>query len=70
MLSPNGYLHAATVVGLADTRCGLGCRVCPPDGLEGFTTPELTSSFLASRRSGTMSAETVLVNGGGERERL
>ncbi|HPT55420.1 MAG TPA: PaaI family thioesterase, partial [Casimicrobium sp.] len=25
LLAPNGYLHAATVVGLADTMCGYGC---------------------------------------------
>ena len=38
LLAPNGYLHAATVVALADTMCGYGCmrtcrkaqRVSPP----------------------------------------
>jgi acyl-coenzyme A thioesterase PaaI-like protein len=25
LLAPNGYLHAATVVGLADTACGYAC---------------------------------------------
>ena len=26
LLAPNGYLHAATVIALADTACGYGCR--------------------------------------------
>ena len=26
-LAPNGYLHAATVVALADTACGYGCMM-------------------------------------------
>ena len=25
LLAPNGYLHAATVIALADTACGYGC---------------------------------------------
>src|SRR5688500_20184351 len=40
LLAPNGYLHAATVVGLADTACGLATRALLPDGSSGFTTIE------------------------------
>ena len=30
-LAPNGYLHAATVVALADTACGYGCIMSPAE---------------------------------------
>jgi uncharacterized protein (TIGR00369 family) len=52
LLAPNGYLHAATVVGLADTACGLATRALLPDGATGFTTIELKSNFLGTVRDG------------------
>ncbi|HEX5167220.1 MAG TPA: PaaI family thioesterase, partial [Thermomicrobiales bacterium] len=48
LLAPNGYLHAASVVGLADTVSGYGCRANLPDGAIGFTTIELKSNFLGT----------------------
>src|SRR5215207_3658920 len=36
LLAPNGYLHAATIVALADTSCGYGTFVGLPEGAEGF----------------------------------
>ena len=32
LLAPNGYLHAATVIALADTACGYGCIAHLPAG--------------------------------------
>lgn len=32
VLSPNGYLHAATVIALADTCCGFACAAHLPEG--------------------------------------
>jgi 1,4-dihydroxy-2-naphthoyl-CoA hydrolase len=52
LLAPNGYLHAATVVALADTACGLATRALLPDGSAGFTTIELKSNFLGTARDG------------------
>ena len=52
LLAPNGYLHAAVVVGLADTACGFGCRLVLPEGASGFTTIELKSNFLRTVREG------------------
>src|SRR3712207_9542473 len=52
LLAPNGYLHAATVVGLADTACGLATRALLPRGASGFTTIELKSNFLGTLREG------------------
>lgn len=64
LLAPNGYLHAATVVALADTSCGYGCFVNLPEGAEGFTTIELKSNFLGTAREGVILCEAVLAHGG------
>lgn len=64
LLAPNGYLHAATVVALADTSCGYGTFVNLPEGAEGFTTIELKSNFLGTTREGTIACEARLVHGG------
>ena len=54
LLAPNGFLHAATVVALADTACGYGCIAHLPDGAENFTTVELKCNFLGTAREGTI----------------
>ncbi|GAB3126641.1 PaaI family thioesterase [Glaciibacter psychrotolerans] len=64
LLAPNGYLHAASVVALADTACGLGCRLALPPGATGFTTMELKTSYLGTARAGTVRTVAVLVHGG------
>ena len=53
-LAPNGFLHAATVIALADTACGYGCIAHLPHGAENFTTVELKSNFLGTAREGTL----------------
>ena len=65
LLAPNGYLHAATIVALADTSCGYGCFANLPDGAEGFTTVELKTNFLGTKREGTIECEANLAHGGG-----
>lgn len=64
LLAPNGYLHAATIVALADTSCGYGCFANLPEGAEGFTTVELKSNFLGTKREGVIECEATLVHGG------
>ncbi|HEY9388434.1 MAG TPA: PaaI family thioesterase [Mycobacteriales bacterium] len=64
LLAPNGYLHAAAVVGLADTACGYACRLLLPDGSTGFTTVELKSNFLGTALSGTLEAVATVVHSG------
>lgn len=64
LLAPNGYLHAATVVTLADTSCGYGCFITLPEGAEGFTTIELKSNFLGTARKGAIECEAKLSHGG------
>lgn len=53
-IAPNGYLHAGTVVTLADTACGYGCVANLPAGASGFTTIELKTNFLGTARDGTV----------------
>ena len=62
--APNGYLHAGTVVALADSACGYGCILTLPDGATGFTTIELKTNFLRSARDGTLDCDAQLVHGG------
>ena len=54
LLAPNGFLHAATIVALADTACGYGCIAHMPKGAENFTTVELKSNFLGTAREGVI----------------
>ena len=51
-LAPNGYLHAASIIMLADTSCGYGCMITLPEGANSFTTIELKSNFLGTAREG------------------
>ena len=52
LLAPNGFLHAATVIALADTSCGYGCVALLPKGASGFTTIELKANFLGTALKG------------------
>ena len=63
-LAPNGYLHAASVIALADSACGYGCIISKPDNAAGFTTIELKSNFLGTALEGGVGARAELVHGG------
>jgi 1,4-dihydroxy-2-naphthoyl-CoA hydrolase len=53
-MAPNGYLHAGTVITLADTCAGYGCILNLPPGATGFTTVELKSNHLGTAKEGTI----------------
>ena len=57
LLAPNGFLHAASVILLADTCAGYGCIASLPEGAKGFTTIELKSNFLGTARDGVIECE-------------
>ena len=57
MLAPNGYLHAATVIALADTSAGYATIAHLPEGATSFTTIELKANFLSTALDGTLRAE-------------
>jgi len=54
VMAPNGYLHAGTVVTLADTLSGYGCVANLPGDATGFTTIELKSNHLGTALEGTI----------------
>ncbi|RKP44848.1 PaaI family thioesterase [Trinickia fusca] len=62
LLAPNGFLHAATVIGLADTCCGYACIAHLPEQAKNFTTIELKSNFLGTCRDGTIRAVATAVH--------
>jgi 1,4-dihydroxy-2-naphthoyl-CoA hydrolase len=52
--APNDFLHAASVVALADTTCGYATMAHLPAGAESFTTIELKSNHLGTVREGSI----------------
>ena len=58
LMAPNGFLHAGTVVTLADTACGYACSAHLPSSAKGFTTIELKSNHLGTAREGVISVES------------
>lgn len=61
-LAPNGYLHAGTVVTLADTACGYACFSHLPEGAQNFTTIELKSNHLGTVREGAIAVTAKAVH--------
>lgn len=62
LMAPNGYLHAGSVVTLADTSAGYGCVVNLPEGATGFTTVELKSNHLGTALDGTIECVATAVH--------
>jgi uncharacterized protein (TIGR00369 family) len=62
LMAPNGYLHAGSVVTLADTSCGYGCVANLPEGATGFTTVELKSNHLGTALDGTIDCVATAVH--------
>lgn len=54
LMAPNGFLHAGSVLSLADTAAGYGCVAHLPEGAKGFTTLETKSNHLGTAREGTI----------------
>jgi uncharacterized protein (TIGR00369 family) len=53
-IAPNGFLHAASIVALADTTCGYATVAHLPPGASSFTTIELKSNHLGTVREGAI----------------
>jgi len=63
-LAINGYLHAGTVVTLADTAAGNGCMANLPDRAIGFTTIELKCNLINTARSGKIICSSKCLHAG------
>jgi len=64
LLAPNDFLHAGTIITMADSCAGMGCIATLPDDAGGFTTVELKTNFFASAREGALRCRAWLVHGG------
>ncbi len=64
LLAPNGFLHAGTVLTLADSCAGYGCISSLPEGASGFTTIEIKSNHLGTALDGTIECVAVPVHAG------
>ena len=63
-LAPNGYLHAASIIMLADSCCGFGCMMHLPEGAQSFTTIEIKSNHIGTARDGRVECEAKPVHQG------
>ena len=64
LLAPHGFLHAASVVALADSACGYGTMFDLPDDAKSFTTIELKTNFLGTARNGSVSCDATRMHNG------
>ncbi len=60
-MAPNGFLHAGTVVTLADSAAGFSTIANLREG-QGFTTIELKSNFFSTALKGHIRAETSAIH--------
>jgi len=60
-MAPNGFLHAGTVVTLADTATGFSTISNLREG-QGFTTIELKSNFFSTALKGRIRAKTTAIH--------
>lgn len=65
LLAPNGYLHAGSIVTLADTCCGFGAMRNLPAGAVSFTTIDLNANFISSAQAGAARCSATPLHLGG-----
>jgi uncharacterized protein (TIGR00369 family) len=65
LMAPNGYLHAGSVVTLADTTSGYGCIANLPEKAIGFTTIELKCNHIGTAREGHLDCLATAAHMGG-----
>jgi uncharacterized protein (TIGR00369 family) len=64
LCAPNGFLHAASVVALADTACGYATVNSLPAEAQGFTTIELKTNFIGTALKNDVKCVATLVHKG------
>ena len=52
--APNDFLHAASIVALADTSCGYATIAHLPEGAQSFTAIELKSNHMGTVKEGSI----------------
>lgn len=64
LLAPHGFLHAASVIALADSACGYGTAFDLPPEAKSFTTIELKANFIGTARQGVVSCQATRLHNG------
>ena len=64
LLAPNEFLHAGTIITMADSCAGMGCIASLPAEAGGFTTVELKTNFFATAKEGALRCRAWMVHGG------
>lgn len=64
LLAINGFLHAGTVVTLADSAAGYGCMANLPETATGFTTIELKCNLMGTARAGRIECTATCLHAG------
>lgn len=59
LFAPNGFLHAGSIITLADTVAGYSCVANLPESAKPFTTIELKSNFMGAARDGVLECESI-----------
>ena len=63
MLAPDGFLHAAALIALADSAAGYATRAHLPEGAAGFSTIEMKTNFFGTQTEGVLLCEATAVHG-------
>lgn len=58
-LAVNGFLHAGSIISLADAAAGFAAQTHLPEGATSFTTIELKTNFLRTAKEGVLECECV-----------
>ena len=62
--APNGVVHAAVIVAIADSACGYGSIASLPEGAQGHTTVELKCNFVGAVKDKTILCDAVALHKG------
>jgi 1,4-dihydroxy-2-naphthoyl-CoA hydrolase len=58
LFAPNGFVHAGSIITLADTAAGISTKAHLPQNARTFTTLELKSNFIRGQKEGVLIAES------------
>jgi uncharacterized protein (TIGR00369 family) len=63
-LGTSGFVHAAVIIGLADTIAAYGCAASLPRGARSYTTLELKTNFVSAAQGTTLRCRAVRLHAG------
>jgi len=63
-MAPNEFIHAASIVALADSSCGCATIAHLPQNMSNFATIELKSNHLATAKNGALICQAKIEHSG------